>query len=138
MVLAPVIGVGVGVETGVADGGLIGVGEGVKVAVGVGVGPVENSMCIRAAAEGSPRKASATLSPVPVIMITREFPLAHPGLLIISWMMGAILGVCWPSPASPTMFHGGGDQDSEAAVLSREEILKSVEVKVEASSLASP
>lgn len=73
-----------------------------------------------------------------MIIITKELPLVHPGLSIISWITGAILGVRWSTPASPTVFHGSGDQETEAVVLSREEMFKSAEVKVSTLSVASP
>ena len=41
-----------------------------------------------------PSKDSAVRSPVPVMMMTMELPLDHPGRFTISWIIEAIPGVC--------------------------------------------
>ena len=41
-----------------------------------------------------PLKDSAVRVPVPVMMMTRALPVAHPGRLMISWMMKDRSGVC--------------------------------------------
>jgi len=56
-------------------------------------------------------------------MIARELPLDHPGLLTISWITEAILGVCWSAPAAPTVVHALGLHETAAAVLALEETL---------------
>ena len=73
----------------------VAVGVGVRVAVGVGVfvGSVLYSMCSRGAPAGPPSYEKAVRCPVPVTMMTREFPLVQPGRLTISWMIGARFGV---------------------------------------------
>ena len=65
---------------------------------------------------GSPSQDSATRSPVPVIMITSELPLDHPGRSTISLMIEARFGVRWLGPAVPVDVHGTGDQDTKAVV----------------------
>ena len=65
-------------------------------------------------------------------------PLAQPGRSTISWTTTAILGVCWSSPACPTVVHGTGDHGTEAVVFVLDEIFPSSEVNVGALSMAWP
>src|SRR5688500_959195 len=60
-------------------------------------------------------------------MIAREFPLRHPDLPTISWMIGVRLGVCWLAPAWPTVFQAAGDQATVLAVRGRVEIFAALE-----------
>ncbi len=96
------------------------------------------STCSKGAAAAAPSQASATRSPVPVMMMASELPLAQPGRLTISCMTEAMSGVCWSGPASPFVVQGGGDQETVAAVAGREEIFPPDEVNVAALSTSSP
>jgi hypothetical protein len=94
--------IAVNVETGVAVAGSV-VGDSVETAAAIANGagildatisvPVVYSICRRGAPAASPSYAFATRLPLPVIMITIEFPGVQPGLVIISWMIGAKFGV---------------------------------------------
>ena len=65
-------------------------------------------------------------------------PLLHPGLLIISWMMFEMSGVCSVAPAFPTVVHGAGFHAIFAIVRDRELTSKGVVVNGAALSLSSP
>jgi hypothetical protein len=86
--------VGSGVTVAVRDG----VGVTVFVGRGVLVGTA-NSICNRGAPAGAPSNALAVRWPVPPIMMTKEFPADHPGRFTTSWMIVAIFGVRWSTPA---------------------------------------
>jgi hypothetical protein len=118
------VGIGVLVAAEVMVGVLVAVevavGVLVRVAVAVGVpDTVLYSMCSRGAAAGMRSYALAVRCPVPVTKTARELPLAQPWRFTISCMIGARSGVCWLRPVSPTVVHGGGDQDTVADVLGR-------------------
>ena len=92
--------VAVNVETGVAvTGSAVGNSVETTAAIANGAGMLDTtifvvySICRRGAPAASPSYAFATRLPLPVIMITIGFPGAQPGLLIISWMIGAKFGV---------------------------------------------
>jgi hypothetical protein len=91
------VAVGVSVFVGVGDGLAVGVVVGVLDGIGVEVGsplPERYSTCNKGAPRGSPSADSATLSPVPEMMITNELPLDQPDRPTISSMTSAMFGVC--------------------------------------------
>ena len=61
-------------------------------------------------------------TPVPVMMMTSELPLAQPGRLAISWMTEVRSGVRWSGSAWPFAVHAAGAQLMAAAVRGREEM----------------
>src|ERR671937_724412 len=81
-------------------------------------------MCSRGALAAPPMKASA-------------LPLVQPGRLTTSCTSEARLGVRWSAPAAPSVAHAGGDQEAEALVRARAELLAVAVEKVAALSTAS-
>ena len=132
----------VGVVVAVLVGVVVAVFGGVDVLVGVFVavfsGVETYSICSKGAAAGNPLYASATRSPVPVMMTTSEFPLDQPGRFTISCTTEPILGVRCPEPASPTIVHPTGDQGTAAVVLVLDDMFPLTETNGEALSLSSP
>jgi len=136
--VATFVGVAVAVLVRVAVAVLGGAGVLVGVFVGVFSGVELYSICSKGAAAGNPLCASATRSPVPVMMITSEFPLDQPGRFTISCTTEPILGVRCPIPAAPTIVHPTGVQGTAAVVLVLDDMFPLTETNGEALSLSSP
>ena len=96
------------------------------------------STCSSGAPPAFPLYDSATRSPVPVIMITNEFPAAHPARPTISSTTGPMSGVRWSDPAAPTLVHTGGFHVTADVVLDLDVMFPLDVVNVDASSAASP
>jgi len=57
-----------------------------------------------------------------VTIIAIEFPWTYPGLLTISSIIFAILGLCSAAPALPIAFHAGVAQLTDAEVFTRDDM----------------
>ena len=77
------------------------------------------STCKVGALAGTPSKDSAVRSPVPVMIMTIELPLIHPGLPTISSIIEEISAVCWSAVATLVVFQAGGFQVTLSFVVVR-------------------
>src|SRR5262245_20580706 len=68
---------------------------------------------------GRPSTDSAVRCPIPLMMITIEFPLTQSLRFTISWRIDLMSWVRWLAPASPTVFQVAGVQVTDAAVRAR-------------------